>query len=120
MSEALERSIASLNESQTSARALSESLERHSERVIETWRQYEARFGKVDDDLAAAFEKLASETNRWREAVTEYTIQIDNGLSKSVDHLQGFLQDFGDNAEEMNSAARAMKEAILSSVKEPN
>jgi hypothetical protein len=120
MAEAIERSIASLNESQTSARALSESLERHSERVIETWRQYEARFGKVDDDLAAAFEKLASETSRWRETVADYTIQIDSGLSKSVDQLQGFLHELSVNAEDMSSAAQDMKEAIRSSVREPS
>lgn len=120
MSEAIERSIASLNESQTSARALSESLERHSERLIETWRQYEARFGKVDDDLAAAFEKLASETSRWRETVSDYTIEIDKGLSKSVDHLQSFLHDLSANAEDMSNAAQDMKEAIRSSVREPS
>jgi hypothetical protein len=120
MAEAIERSIASLNESQTSARALSESLERHSERVIETWRQYEARFGKVDDDLAAAFEKLANETSRWRETVADYTIQIDSGLSKSVDQLQGFLHELSVNAEDMSNAAQDMKEAIRSSVREPS
>lgn len=120
MSEAIERSIASLNESQTSARALSESLERHSERVIETWRQYEARFGKVDDDLGAAFEKLASETSRWREMVGKYTAEIDDGLSTSVDKLAVFLQGLDTSAEDFSNAAQDMKEAIRSSVREPS
>ena len=56
--------------------------------MTETWREYEKRFGKVDDELGRAFEKLTTETRKQAELLMNYSVAIDKGLAASIDKLR--------------------------------
>ena len=51
-------------ESQKAFTSLSQAIVAQTTRLTELWGGYEKRFGKVDEDLGRAFEKLAAETTK--------------------------------------------------------
>ncbi len=112
MTAALDRSVESLDSGQKAAAALAQALSAQSERVAESWRAYEERFGKVDQDLERAFAVLAAETQKQAELLSRHTVEIDKGLAKSVDHLARFIEDFGGGAEELRDAVEDLKSLL--------
>lgn len=119
MSETLGRSVASLEESQKAASTLAESLKLQSQHMTETWRDYENRFSKVDDDLGKAFELLAVETSKQAELLAQHTKDIDKGLAASVDRLREFLVHLDESAESMQDAAEDLKTSLSSAARQP-
>jgi chromosome segregation ATPase len=117
MTEALGRSVASLDESQRAAVALARSIAAQSDRVTETWHEYEKRFGKVDDDLGRAFEKLTTETHKQAELLRDHTVEVEKGLAASVDKLATFLQGLDESAEGLQEAADDLKTTLVSGTK---
>lgn len=118
MTDTLARSVASLNESQKAAHALAQSLETQSQRVTETWRDYQARFGKVDEDLGRAFTKLAEETYKQSEILKNHTVEVDNGLASSVGKLAQFLENFDEHSEGLSEAAEELKTTFVKIVQQ--
>lgn len=114
MTDALGRSLASLDESQKAAVALAQSISAQGERVTEAWRDYEMRFGKVDEDLGRAFGALAMETRKQMELLENHSALIDKGLAASVDKLAHFLHELGDGAEQLQEAVDELKTTITS------
>jgi hypothetical protein len=114
MTEALGRSLASLDESQKATVSLSESIMAQSDRVTETWREYEKRFGKVDEDLGHAFEKLAMETRKQAELLQDHTKKIDTALAGAVDRLAPFVKELGDGAQDLQDAVDELKTTLTS------
>jgi rubrerythrin len=114
LTEALGRSLASLDESQKAAVSLSESITAQSDRVTETWREYEKRFGKVDEDLGHAFEKLAMETRKQAELLQDHTKKIDTALAGAVDRLAPFVKELGDGAQDLQEAVDELKTTLTS------
>ncbi len=112
MTAALGRSVDSLDGSQQAAAALAQSLSAQSARVAETWRTYEERFGKVDEDLERAFKVLSDETQKQMELLSKHTINIDKGLAMSVDKLAPFVDDLGSGAEELRDAVEDLKSIL--------
>lgn len=113
MTEALGRSLASLDESQKAAVSLSQSITTQSDRVTETWREYEKRFGKVDEDLGQAFEKLAMETRKQAELLQDHTKKIDMALAGAVDRLAPFVKELGDGAHDLQDAVDDLKTTLM-------
>ncbi len=114
MTDALGRSLASLDESQKAAVALAQSISAQGERVTGAWRDYEMRFGKVDEDLGRAFGALAMETRKQMELLENHSALIDKGLAASVDKLAHFLHELGDGAEQLQDAVDDLKITITS------
>lgn len=112
MTEALGRSLDSLGESQKAATVLALSITAQGERVAESWKDYEKRFGKVDEDLGRAFEKLATETRNQAELLMNHSVAIDKGLAASVDKLAPFVKELGDGAHDLQDAVDDLKATL--------
>lgn len=112
--ESIDRSVKSLGDSQIAAIALSETLNAQIARITATWTDYERRFGKVDEDLGRAFEKLASETHKQSQLLADQTSKIDQGLAKAIDLLTPAVKEMGYGAEEIGKAVQDLKTTLQS------
>jgi len=94
----------SLGQSAAGAAELASALTAQTERLTALWADYESRFGKVDEDLGRAFEKLATESRKQSQLLAEQTVRIDAGLAKAVDALSAHVRSIGSGAEDLAEA----------------
>jgi hypothetical protein len=110
--EALGRSVVSLGESQKAAQVLAETIAAQTMRLTDLWADYEERFGKVDEDLGRAFEKLATESLKQADLLSTQTIKIDQGLASAVDKLGSFAQGLDEGADQLVEAVDDLKTTL--------
>ena len=89
---ALREAASAVVESQKALTSLSQAVVTQATRLTELWGNYEKRFGKVDEDLGRAFEKLAAETTKQLQILAEQTTKIDAGLASAIDKLAPIRQ----------------------------
>lgn len=110
--DAMGRSAASLGDSQKSAQVLAEAIAAQTQRLTDLWADYEKRFGKVDQDLGRAFDKLATESLKQSELLAKQTTKIDQGLASAIDRLQPFIKELGDGASDLAEAVEDIKTTL--------
>jgi hypothetical protein len=110
--EALGRSVVSLGYSQKAAQDLAETIATQTRRLTDLWADYEKRFGKVDEDLGRAFDKLATESLKQADLLAAQTIKIDHGLASAIDKLQPFVRELGDGASDLAEAVEGIKTTL--------
>jgi methyl-accepting chemotaxis protein len=76
------------------------------EKIPEILSKYEERFGKVDADMARAFEKLAEGSGHFQESIKEFVEKLDTSFSKAINGLSGAVQEMSDEREEFYSEER--------------
>lgn len=106
----LGRASTALEEGHQATRALTNSLAAQVERLTSLWTDYERRFGKVDEDLQRAFDKLALETTKQSQLLAERTNQIDKGLASAVDKLAQFVHNIEENTSELADTLSQFKD----------
>ncbi len=106
----LGRASTALEEGQQATRGLTTSLAAQVERLTSLWTDYERRFGKVDEDLQRAFDKLALETTKQSQLLADRTNQIDKGLASAVDKLAQFVQNIDENTSELADTFSKLKD----------
>ena len=92
----------SLLEGQASARAIAERLEDHLRENETAWRNYEERFGDVDEALSAAVTSLAQRTAEQQQNIAEFVLQIDQGCGEAVQKLRGIASSLEQNTAEIS------------------
>ncbi|MDR3376123.1 MAG: anti-phage ZorAB system protein ZorA [Ancalomicrobiaceae bacterium] len=112
MAETMGRSVAALDESQKAAKRLSDTISGHIDRLNLVWHEYEARFGKVDEDLGRALARLAEETRRQLDVLAEHTEAIDRGLAAAVDRLSGHVAGLSEGAGDLAESVGVLKETL--------
>lgn len=100
--EATRSAVEGLRLGQEASRALAERLEQVHRQVETAWRDYEQRFGNVDQALSDAVRALAAETTKQQESIATFAAQIDAGCSQAVQRLQGIATTLGDNTAELS------------------
>jgi DNA anti-recombination protein RmuC len=110
---AMSVSVASLSESNAAARRLADELRTHQTALAESWRDYSARFEKVDDDLGRAFEALGKATADQIAKIISFVTEIDKSLEKTLQQLNAPLTELGsatgelsDNVEKLLKASK--------------
>jgi gas vesicle protein len=110
--EALGLAVASLGEGQKAAATLAESIAAQTTHLTNLWADYEKRFGKVDEDLGRAFEKLTSETRKQADLLATQTTKVDTGLASALDRLQPFVKELGDGASDLAEAVEDLAKTL--------
>ena len=101
LGKASQSAVEGLRAGQDAARLLAERLE-HGNREIETaWRNYETRFGSVDEALANAVRSLATETARQQEGISDFVLKIDEGCAKAVEKLSTIANSIEESTDEI-------------------
>lgn len=114
--ESMVSSVAALADSQKAAATLADTIANQLSALNAIWGEYEKRFGKVDEDLGRAFEKLASETKAQSQLLAEQSAKIDSGLATAIDKLSPFLQELGDGAGDLAEAVDELKALLTKAV----
>lgn len=104
MGQSVAGAATAMAEGQHGAATLAAALTAQTDRLTTLWADYEARFGKVDEDLGHAFDKLASESRKQAQLMAEQTTRIDAGLAKAVDTLSAHVRAIGSGAEDLAAA----------------
>lgn len=110
--EAIGRSIVAIGDSHGAATRLAQSIATQADRLTGLWADYEARFGKVDDDLGRAFDKLATESFKQSQLLAEQSARIDKGLAGALDRLAPFVRDLGEGAGDLAEAVEELKATL--------
>lgn len=110
--EAVGRSVASLGESHRAAAVLADTIIGHIAHLNGVWEDYQARFGKVDEDLQRAFEALATESLKQAQFLVEQSQRLDRSLTGAVDRLAPVVQDIGSSAADLAASVDDLK-AVL-------
>ncbi|MGH2341206.1 anti-phage ZorAB system protein ZorA [Segnochrobactraceae bacterium EtOH-i3] len=110
--EAVGRSVASLGESHRAAAVLADTIIGHIDQLNRVWDDYQARFGKVDEDLQRAFEALATESLKQAQLLVEQSQRLDRSLTGAVDRLAPVVQDIGASAGDLAASVDDLK-AVL-------
>jgi methyl-accepting chemotaxis protein len=108
----LREAASALVESQKALTSLSQAVVTQATRLTELWGNYEKRFGKVDEDLGRAFEKLAAETTKQSQILADQTTKIDAGLASAIDKLTPFVKDIGEGAGEIAESVEDLKKVF--------
>ena len=77
-------------------------LEQVHRQVETAWRDYEQRFGNVDEALSEAVRGLAAETAKQQESIAKFALEIDKGCGQAVQRLQGIANSLGENTAELS------------------
>ncbi|MDR3497403.1 MAG: anti-phage ZorAB system protein ZorA [Ancalomicrobiaceae bacterium] len=112
MAETMGRSVAALDESQKAAKRLSDTISGHIDQLNAVWQDYEARFGKVDEDLGVALARLAEETRRQLDVLAEHTVAVDRGLAAAVERLSGHVAGLSEGAGDLAESVGVLKETL--------
>jgi hypothetical protein len=104
MARTLNAATESLLQGQAAARTLAERLEEHSRQTETAWRNYEARFGDVDESLSKAVASLASKTAEQQENIANFVLQIDKGCGDAVQKLQAIVGSLDQNTSDLNDS----------------
>ncbi len=110
--ESLRIAVESLSASQQASGELATSIRGQGEQLIETWREYEGRFVRIDEALAKTIGDLAGATERQGEMLGRYTSDVDKGLAQAVTQLSASLNDIQDSVEEFGGAVTDLKAAL--------
>ncbi|WP_417435336.1 anti-phage ZorAB system protein ZorA [Hoeflea sp.] len=110
--QSLQSAVESLSASQQAAGELATSIRGQGEQLIETWREYEGRFVRIDEALAKAIGDLAGATESQGETLSRYTSDIDQGLARAVTQLSATLNDIQGSVEEFGEAVTDLKSAM--------
>ena len=111
--ESLRQAASAVVESQKAFTSLSQAIVAQTTRLTEIWGDYEKRFGKVDEDLGRAFEKLAAETTKQSMILADQTTKIDAGLARAIDKLAPFVKDIGEGAGELAESVEDLKNVFM-------
>jgi methyl-accepting chemotaxis protein len=114
--ESLHQAASAVADSQKALSSLSQAVVTQATRLTELWADYEKRFGKVDEDLGRAFEKLATETTKQSQILADQTTEIDAGLASAIDKLVPFVKDIGDGAGELAESVEDLKTILADKV----
>ncbi len=107
--EAVGRSVASLGESHRAAAVLADTIIGHIEQLNVVWDDYQARFGKVDEDLQRAFDALATESLKQAQLLVEQSQRLDRSLTGAVDRLAPVVQEIGAGAGDLAASVNDLK-----------
>lgn len=88
LAEAARGAAESLRVGQEAARTLATRLEDGNRQIEAAWRNYEERFGAVDEALSRAVQSLASETVNQQQVLAKFVVDIDKGCADAVQRLQ--------------------------------
>lgn len=88
LAEAARGAAESLRVGQEAARTLAARLEDGNRQIEVAWRNYEERFGAVDEALSRAVQFLATETANQQQVLTDFVSKIDQGCADAVQRLQ--------------------------------
>ncbi|MGV2181311.1 anti-phage ZorAB system protein ZorA [Rhizobium rhizogenes] len=108
----LRQAIEALIASQTASQALASSLQEQGAGMSENWRDYEARFVRIDEALAKSVSDLAAATERQGDTLSRYANDIDKGLAQAVTHLSASLTEINDSVEEFAGSVSDLKSAF--------
>lgn len=89
-----------------SAQRLTESIAATQSRLGTAWEQYQERFEKTDQHLAATFITLQDGIRQTEEQVKTFVQELDRHFSTAVTTLGGAVQDLAETAEELSNAKR--------------
>lgn len=110
--QSLQSAVEALSASQQASGELATSIRGQGEQLIETWREYEGRFIRIDEALAKAIGDLAGATESQGETLSRYTSDIDKGLAQAVTQLSATLNDIQGSVEEFGEAVTDLKSAM--------
>lgn len=88
------------NAALTASKALTDS----SATVETVWQKYQARFEGVDEDVAKVFHELSAGMENYRKQTENFTLRLDESLTKAVQTLSGMVGELVEAIEEANIA----------------
>lgn len=88
LAEAAKGAAESLRVGQEAARTLAVRLEEGNRQIEAAWRNYEERFGAVDEAMSKAVQSLAVETANQQQLLSDFVVKIDEGCARAVQGLQ--------------------------------
>ena len=101
LAEAAKGAAESLRVGQEAARVLATRLEEGNRQIENAWRQYEERFGAVDESLGNAVRGLATETAHQQQILADFVLKIDEGCATAVQRLQVVTNSIQENTAEI-------------------
>ncbi|WP_461655672.1 anti-phage ZorAB system protein ZorA [Methylorubrum aminovorans] len=101
LAEAAKGAAESLQVGQEAARALATRLEEGNRQIEAAWRNYEERFGAVDQALSEAVRSLAAETTNQQQVLSDFVLRIDAGCAQAVQRLQATTATIQENTAEI-------------------
>lgn len=102
LAQAAQSAAESLKSGQEAARTLAERLEQGNRQIEAAWRNYEERFGAVDEALGNAVRALATETAQQQQGMTDFVVKIDEGCAKAVTNLSNIANALSENTSEIH------------------
>ncbi|TDH35059.1 hypothetical protein E2A64_15195 [Pseudohoeflea suaedae] len=112
LEKSLKTAVESLSASEHASGELATSIRGQGEQLIETWREYEERFVRIDEALAKAVGDLAVATESQGDTLSRYASDIDKGLAQAVTQLSATLNDIQESVEEFGEAVTDLKSAM--------
>lgn len=113
--QSLNTAVQALSAGQDASGELATSIKQQGETLVDTWREYEQRFVRIDEALAKAVNDLAGATERQGETLGRYTADIDKGLAQAVTQLSSSLTDIQESVEDFGESVTELKTALRSS-----
>ncbi|AKI01763.1 hypothetical protein IMCC20628_03070 [Hoeflea sp. IMCC20628] len=113
--QSLSAAVQALSAGQDASGELATSIKQQGENLVETWREYEQRFVRIDEALAKAVNDLAGATERQGETLGRYTSDVDKGLAQAVTQLSSSLTDIQESVEEFGESVTELKAALRTS-----
>ncbi len=79
----------------------SHALMESSNTVEKVWKKYQKHFEGVDNDVGKMFQELSVGLENYRDQVENFTTQLDESLSQSVNALSGMISELVEAIEEL-------------------
>ena len=73
------------------------------------WRDYEVRFGQVDDALGKALEHIVDQTKVSVSLLEQYVKSLSEHIGNGMGHLGGGIEDLGDHVAELKQVVGGLR-----------
>lgn len=104
---AMQGAATSIDNTQRQLGTLLTIIQDSNQKLAETWQGYRQRFENVDEDLAKAFQTLASHSQSQLDSFKSYANELDRTLQKALNSLAAGIEQMKDAIEDMAEQRKA-------------
>lgn len=85
-----------------------------SERVEQSWSDYQSRFEKVDEDLGRTVDSLTTASKEGERSTLEFTERLDQSFDSAITKLDGAIARLGEQLEQISEATEEIASTMKS------
>lgn len=102
----MENAHKQIQDAYSSSQQATATIQSVSEKIVNVWASYEARFKDVDQDMAKAFLSIQDGLGAFKKHVGEFVTQFEDKFSGTIGLLRGAIEELADERSKMHENDR--------------